>query len=75
MFTCENCHQQKSDRERITINRWGNFVLGVMAPREVSIVCQRCSGRVKRLGYVAIIGLLLISVVTVLVLNYAANNM
>jgi hypothetical protein len=73
MFTCEICHREKSDLERVAIGRWSSFVTGLVAQPRVSVVCQRCSGRVKTRGVVALVGLLVISIVTVVVLEFATD--
>jgi len=70
MFTCENCHREKPDNHRVQVNPWVRFVIGLMVPLQGSVVCHRCSGRVKRLGLVALVGMLIIGIFTLLVLNF-----
>ena len=73
MFTCEKCHRDKPDQECVHLHRGVSFVIGLMVPPAVSVVCRRCSRRVKRMGFVALAGVVVISVITVLVLDFASD--
>jgi len=73
MFTCDRCHRDKPDHECVHVNRGVSFVIGLMVPPAVSVVCRRCSQRVKRLSIVALAGMVVISVVMVLLLRIASD--
>ena len=73
MFTCDHCQRHKPDTERVSVHRSLGFIVGLVAPLKVSTVCRRCSGRVTKLGIFAVVGLLVISVVTLMVLDFAAD--
>jgi hypothetical protein len=73
MFTCEKCHRDKPDQECVHLHGGVSFVIGLMVPPAVSVVCRRCSQRVKRMGFVALAGVVVISVITVLVLDFASD--
>jgi len=72
MFTCEKCHREKPEHECVRLSRSVSFVSGLMVPPFASVVCRRCSRRVKRLGLVALAGMAVISLIMVLVLHFAA---
>ena len=55
------------------LNRGVSFVTGLMAPPAATLVCRRCSQRVKRLGFVALAGMLAICLFMVLLLHFASN--
>lgn len=74
MFTCENCHREKPDCDCVPVGRWVSFAIGIVTPLHLSVVCRRCSRRVMKLGIVALVGLLVITIVTVLVLNFTVYN-
>jgi hypothetical protein len=73
MFTCEKCHREKPEFECVRLNRGVSFVIGLMVPPAATLVCRRCSARVKRLGIVAIAGLLAVTVFMVVLLDIASN--
>ena len=73
MFTCEKCHREKPEHECVRLNRGVSFVIGLMVPPAATLVCRRCSQRVKRLGFVALAGMLVISLVRVLLLHIASD--
>jgi hypothetical protein len=73
MSTCEKCHREKPEHECVRLNRGISFVFGVMAPPAATLVCRRCSKRVKRLSIVALAGVVIISVGMVLLLDFAAD--
>ena len=57
----------------MAIKRWNSFVVGLVVPSQASIVCRRCSGHVKKIGYAAIAGFVAIAVVTLLFLDLVAT--
>ena len=73
MFTCERCHREKPDHECVHVSRGVSFVIGLMVPPAVSVVCRRCSHRVNRLGLVALAGMVVISLAMVLLLDIASD--
>jgi hypothetical protein len=73
MFTCDKCHREKPEHECVRLHRGVSFVIGLMVPPAASVVCRRCSQRVKRLGLVALAGVVVISVVMVLLLDIASD--
>jgi len=73
MFTCERCHRNKPDHDCVHVNRGVSFIIGLMVPPAVSVVCRRCSQRVKRLSLVALAGLVVISLIMVLMLQFASD--
>ena len=73
MFTCEKCHREKPEHECVRLHRGVSFVIGLMVPPAASVVCRRCSQRVKRLGFVALAGMLAICLFMVLLLHFASD--
>jgi hypothetical protein len=57
----------------VRLNRCVSFVFGIMVPPAATLVCRRCSQRVKRLSFVALAGVVVISVVMVLLLDIASD--
>jgi len=57
----------------VHVNRGVSFIIGLMVPPAVSVVCRRCSQRVKRLSLVALAGLVVISLIMVLMLQFASD--
>jgi hypothetical protein len=73
MFTCEKCHREKPEHECVRLHRSVSFVIGIMVPPAATLVCRRCSQRVKRLGLVAIAGLVAVTVFMVVLLDIASD--
>jgi hypothetical protein len=72
MFTCENCLREKPDNQRVTFSRFKSFVFGLMMPLGGAVVCRRCARRVQKLGIMVLVGLFVSSLITLLVLDFAA---
>ena len=73
MFTCEKCHREKPEHECVRLNRGISFVFGLMVPPAATIVCRRCSQRVKRMSFVALAGVVVIGLVMVVLLDFASD--
>ena len=73
MFTCDTCHRQKPNSESVPVGRWAGIAVVIMTRLHPTLVCRRCSLRVKKLGIVALVGLLVISIVTLLVLDFVGD--
>ncbi len=65
MFTCESCHRQKYDGDRVLVS-WVLRAANSLTRADVSLVCRDCSGQVKRTGLykiLAIVAIVLIALV------------
>jgi hypothetical protein len=49
-------------------------VQGISAPRGANLICQRCAGKIRRAGVVALIGLAIINLFTLIVLHVAKHH-
>lgn len=73
MFTCDNCQQRKPDNDRVRINRFLSFFIGLASTAGVSQVCRDCAWRVRRVGLATVLGLLVIGLMTLWILNFAGR--
>ena len=71
MFTCDNCMQSKPDTERVRVNWFLGFIIGLVSRAGVSQVCRDCVWRVRRAGLAAVLGLLVIGLMTLWIPNFA----
>jgi hypothetical protein len=58
----------------VRISWWMRTLRGISAPRGANLICERCAGKVRRGGVVALIGLTIISCFTLLVLHVAKHH-